>query len=376
MYNRETIIVMKQPFFLLLFIFVFPIFLKAQDPLFSQFWQVPTYSNPAFTGIDGGTSVSLAYRDHWSNIPGGFKTMFLGLEHYEPCLKSALGINVLRDVEGEGALVTNSAGLNYAYTLAFDPGSNLHNLNFGLGAYWMEKTIDWDKLIFSDELDAKRGRINTTQFIPNDQLPVRFVGFNAGVSYRADFKTKRKKRNTQILAGFGVNHLFNAGINSGAIESLQGLETGLPPRYTFRFSFYHPFFTMNATKREFKVMPHFRYQIQGDISESTIGTTLSYTQFALGFFYRNTWPGGSWNNTNTLIIFAGFNFPVGDKGNLDIGATFDANMSGLRTRTGNAFEITMRYHFQHKGWLCKSRNGGSKGAMKCPKMGRKTMSTY
>ena len=147
---------MKQHF-LLIGLFIYTLQLSAQDPTFSQFFNSRTYMNPAAVAMDGGLTVNGTYRNQWNQIPGKFESQFLSVEALS-CLGSAFGVHILHDSEGEGLLNTLSAGLDYAYLIGGEG-----QLRLGFGAAWYQKWVNWDALIFSDQLDAKDGAVLPSQ---------------------------------------------------------------------------------------------------------------------------------------------------------------------------------------------------------------------
>ena len=63
----------------------------AQDPAFSQFYANKLYLNPAFAGSQEGLTLSTAYRNQWSYVPGGFNTYAVSADIQEPYINSAFG---------------------------------------------------------------------------------------------------------------------------------------------------------------------------------------------------------------------------------------------------------------------------------------------
>ena len=101
--------------------------LWSQDPIFSQFFNTPLYSNPASLGMDGSITATAAYRNQWSKVPGGFTTKYLSVESFEPCLPGAVGMSVWQDTEGEGVLKTTAAGLHFAFIAIAETRKTVHN---------------------------------------------------------------------------------------------------------------------------------------------------------------------------------------------------------------------------------------------------------
>ena len=117
----------------------------AQDPSFSQFYANRIYLNPAFTGLEAGLSVAGVSRMQWVNVDQGFRTYGFSVELQEPHIKSGIGLSLFHDTQGLMQLNTTSIGLSYSYTI---PMEN-QNIHFGLQARWIQKSVDWSKIIFS-----------------------------------------------------------------------------------------------------------------------------------------------------------------------------------------------------------------------------------
>ena len=142
---------------------------SGQDFIFSQFFNAPLHLNPAYVGINGGLTGTVTYRRQWNQIPEGFNSLYFSVDNFEPCLPGAFGFSVARDVEGEGLLATTAAKLQFGFVARADTRKAVHNFRIGIAPYWMEKRIDWDRLVFSDQLDARFGNINATAFDPGNR---------------------------------------------------------------------------------------------------------------------------------------------------------------------------------------------------------------
>ena len=349
---------------------------RAQDPVFTQYFNSRIYSNPAFTGIDGALNFTANYRKQWGKVPGGFTTQYVSVEDFEPCFNSGLGMFLMQDTEGEGILRTQMVAVSYAYVIPFRQGKTLHNVRLGISPYYMQKTIDWSRRIFSDQLDPKEGAIFPTQFQPFDNLPVNFGGLNAGFVYRRDRPTKWKD-DSQLSIGVAVNHLLNVSFNTGPIESLQGLDTGLSPRISAFLGYYHPVFRMTNKRYIFYLTPQLRYEKQGQLQSTSLGATIRYETMTVGMFYQNSTPFADWQNTNSLVAYLGFSLGVADDQALDIGLSYDTNAGGLRSRTGGVFEVSLKYYIDNNGLFCKLFDLGSGDSrVHCPPVGQPAKRRY
>src|SRR5205809_7578306 len=89
--------------------------MRAQHFQFSQFYAAPTYLNPAFTGANVCSRVSLNYRNQWSGIPGTFTSYQASIDHTLRSYNSGIGLQFFSDKAGLGSLRTNQISLLYAY---------------------------------------------------------------------------------------------------------------------------------------------------------------------------------------------------------------------------------------------------------------------
>lgn len=350
----------------------------AQDPVFSQFFNNPTYFNPAYVGMDGGVSLTTSYRKQWSEIPGGFTTYYAGVESLESCTPLAMGLQVWQDVEGEGALQTTSASLPVAGVLPFGSIRRPVNLRLAFAPYFMQKTIDWEQLVFSDQLDPKEGAVLATQFRGYDQIPVRFGGVDLGMLLRWDKPTKWKD-NMEFEVGVAVKNALNFRLDTGPVESLQGLTTGLPIRFVAHAGLYAPFFQIGSRLNVFRFVPQVRYERQGGLSVTNLGFLGYYQGASLGLFYQNATPVAGFQNTDALTCYLGLGWNLDRSQAIDIGLSYDINIGGLRSQSGGVFEISLKYFIESDGPLCGLLNAGGRGgagrgpnsSIRCPRIGRK-----
>lgn len=352
--------------------------LAAQDPQFSQFFNAPLHLNPAYVGMNGGVTATAVYRHQWNQIPGGFNTTYLSFDSFEPCLPGAFGMSVWHDEEGEGALTTTAAQLYFGFVGRVESRKTTSNFRIAVSPYWMQKRIDWDRLTFSDQLDPRFGNINASAFQPNANLPIRFGGLNFGFIHRMDIKHGGTE-DIQIAYGVGLHNLLNFSLDTGPIESLQGLDTGLPMRWTAHASLYLPFLSVgNGQINRFRIVPQVRAEGQGGISAVSFGAYGLYQGGAIGLFYHNRHPLAGFANTDALIAYMGIGFDLNKRQAMELGFSYDLNVGGLRSLSGGVFELNLRYYLQGGSMLCglfgKGKIGSNgrrrKGPIQCPPVGR------
>lgn len=178
---------------------------QAQDPSFSQFYASRIYLNPAFTGIENGLSFASASRMQWLNVDQGFQTYVASIEFQEPYLRSGFGLSLFHDTQGIMQLNTNGISLSYAYHIPMDE----HNLHIGFQGHWIQKSVDWDKITFSDELDPVFGDINPTSAVPLLDN-INYTDFDFGILWRFQKDMKIGKlisRDTRTSIGLSLHHL-------------------------------------------------------------------------------------------------------------------------------------------------------------------------
>lgn len=140
---------MKNPYITIWIVILSGYNLLAQDQQFTQFYAVPTYTNPAFAGASVQSRAAIQYRNQWAAIPGGFNAFNASFDQFLPNLNSGVGVLIHADRAGSGALRTTGAHFQYAYEARikrnwfFRPA-----LQFG----YVNKSIDFDRLTFYDQM--------------------------------------------------------------------------------------------------------------------------------------------------------------------------------------------------------------------------------
>lgn len=336
--------------------------LQSQDPHFSQFFDSNrALTNPGFTGIDGGISINANYRNQWFKIPGAFETEYLSIQAASPCINSAFGLHILHNKEGEGRLNTLNAAVDYVYILKLTQKNN--DLRIGLSANLSRKWIDWDELIFSDQLHYKDGILPNSVSMA-DRLygttPMS-MGFKFGVAHRFDIERKGKK-DVKVSYGFGISNLGNFAFNESTPDGFYSTDP-LAWRYSFYTGFIFPFMRYEGPKGyEFMIIPHLRYDQQSQIKKTSLGATAHYGNFSLGIFYQNTYPWGGNRNTDAMIGYMGYFLPSSKKMDIELGISYNSNnvptsfgSSNLGGSTSGVIEVNMRFLFYNKSFLCRDR---------------------
>ena len=99
--------------------------------------------NPAFAGTNECPRATLNYRDQWPGIGRTYITTSASWDQYVKEVGGGLGVLMMHDRAGAGAINTSQFSLLYSYNLKI-------NYNFavkaGFEASFRQINVDWNKL--------------------------------------------------------------------------------------------------------------------------------------------------------------------------------------------------------------------------------------
>jgi type IX secretion system PorP/SprF family membrane protein len=291
--------------------------LYAQDPMFSQFYGNPLYLSPALAGREACSRAVLNYRNQWPGLDGSvYATYSASYDQFVSAFNGGVGVLVLHDVAGQGALTTDNVSLMYSYHL---PVNRKFVLKLGLQGTWFQKSVDWGKLTFGDMIDRRSGFVyNTleTQKIQNKQ------GW--------DFSTGVFGYTKSFYGGFVAKHLTQPD---------EGLLTisKLPLKIMGHFGAMIP---VGDKRNELSISPNILYQNQGAFQELNIGLYMKKSAIVSGFWYRNR---------DAVILLLGIQID-----NFRIGYSYDVTVSKLTNASLGAHEVSLTLKF-----ACKQKPGRS-----------------
>ena len=209
----------------------------AQDPTYSQYNFNQLYYNPAYTGYHYGYQLQATYRTLWPNtggkaFPGPLSTYhawFDGFVNIRKVFHAGIGAFAMQDVEGYGSLTTSSFGISYAQHLpkiGFKTDANPRiRLSVGFKAYFNSVFIDWDKLVFTDQLSKDFGILGLSAFGQQGTIRRNYFDLDAGILLQNNFMGKDKWYNE---LGFSIGHVLAPSISlTGSTED----RTRLPRKF-------------------------------------------------------------------------------------------------------------------------------------------------
>ncbi len=297
----------------------------AQDPQFSQFYANPLYLNPAFAGSARCARFNLNYRNQWPAISGNFQTYSVSYDQHLYPIQGGIGAQVYVDYAGDGTLRTVYAGAMYAYQLNV---TRKFTMRFGLQAAYGQRNIDWSRLTFGDQIDARYGFIYNTQEVQGSEVS-RFFDVNAGVvAYSENF-----------YGGVAVSHLTRP--NEGFLGRAR-----LPIKVTVHAG---ALFQLNKRSRYVSpatISPNILFQMQQNFRQLNIGLYATKGVFVGGLWYRNL---------DSFILLGGIQYKK-----FRIGYSYDFTISRLTNATGGAHEVSLGFQIPCRPPLKKFRT------VKCP----------
>ncbi len=299
--------------------------MSAQDVVFSQFFAAPMELNPALTGLTHAPRVSLNYRNQWPAIPNAYITYAVAYDQYFDKVNSGVGINIISDAEGGGTYTTNRIDFSYAYDLRIEGDFYLRG---GLEAGFVQRRLDWDKLIFLDQIDPLTGTsipIPTEETRP-DNLSRYYPDFAAGVlAYSPIF-----------YAGVAIKHL------NAPDENQLSFETDFAQRpvlYSVHAGAEIELGERNKTGRRTFISPNILFARQADFGQINVGAYAQAGSVFGGVWYRN-----AWSNVDAAIFLVGFQQNI-----VKVGYSYDLTLSQLSTRTGGGHEVSVILNFEKRG---------------------------
>ncbi len=294
----------------------------AQDPQFSQFYANPLYLNPAMAGATECGRVNLNYRNQWPGLSNAYATYNVSYDQNLPGINSGFGILVMSDQQGDGALSRTSASAFYAYKLRV---SEPITINFGVKASYYQEHLNWEKLVFADQINSATGEITgPTSESPPSSFNISVVDFSAGLlmSYYDMF-----------IIGLAVDHLTQP-----QLSFYDDPNSTLDMKITA-----HGSVNINLTQGmlgsydedDIMLQPSVLYMQQGKFHQLNAGLYVTKYPFVVGAYYRH-----NFQNPDAAIVLVGLTF-----NNFRVGYSYDITMSNVGGTAGGAHEISLAWDF-------------------------------
>ena len=239
--------------------------INAQDPVFTQFYDVPMMMNPAFAGSKRNIRAGLGYRSQWMRSDYNVSTFYASADKFMEMMNSGLGIMILNQHEAVSGYNFLEIRGSYAYHLELSD-----ELTFfpGFSVSYAFKQFDFSDLIFGDQIDISTGGISDSTNDPvNLNENVRFLDLSVGGVFY--FK--------EAWLGASLRHLTKPDI-SFADQEKMNLEMFLSVHGGYRFSLYN----YGRLPEDSYIFVTANYMKQGVFNRYDLGGELKLSGFTVG----------------------------------------------------------------------------------------------
>ncbi|PBQ34543.1 hypothetical protein CNR22_23085 [Sphingobacteriaceae bacterium] len=308
---------------LLLFIgftFLAPRFLNGQDMQFTQFYASPVYLNPAFTGANSCSRVSLIYRKQWNGMSNPYTSYMVSFDHYLYNKHIGLGLIVAEDHAGAGSLKTTLIKPSIAYGFKI---TKKHSIRLGMQPGVGIRSVDYGKLLFGDQIYRGGNNVATVEAPMQSKT---YFDLSAGILLNGK----------QFWTGVSIYHL-----NAPNESMINGSPSRIPMQLSLHSGFKIDLNTEEKDshqKKYFTPVLHYRHQKKFD--QLDIGFYLTKHIFTVGAWYRGipllkAYQKGYQNN-DALAFIGGLQTE-----RLKVGYSYDITISNLARVAKGAHEITL-----------------------------------
>lgn len=352
--------------------------IHAQDYTYSQYYFNRIYLNPAFAGADDVLRMNANHREQWFRVPSDFRASNFVLEgqfipRNDIPVRLGGALTFLRDVQGEGMLTNTQARATISAVVNL---AKKNFLNFGLTTAYVQKQINWDRLVFSDQLDPVLGNIYQSS-APRPGTPMAsYTDFDIGMLFR---RVIGKSGDGILSFGISGSHITQPN------ESLLGISSQVPVRFSA-----HTFSLFRITRTRYSssmIAPSIIYESQGGLNTWNIGSYImpfvSADKNSPGTLF-----GGAWyrtqqlpfdlKNRDAIIIALGFQgkYQKTSRQNdwrytkyryWQAGISYDMTVSKLSNAySGGTLEISLVLGFAGRGVKCPQSAFNNKYMMNIP----------
>ena len=313
-------------FFTLLCCFFFSQ-VKAQDPIFTQYFIIPETINPGYSGFLETTYAGVLHRSQWPDLDLKIDTDYAFLNTWSESMNSGIGGSVLSHRENNTNYSFTELNLNYAYRVTLnDKWYFRPAIEIGFGT----KSFGFGGLVLSDQINIGSGIINPVSGDPvvlNDKF--NFFDFSVGMLINSQ----------EAWFGLSLKH-----INKPNISFVD--EKNLPLDMFFSANIGYEFLVVDyldvvAFPYETKFQVSANYMNQGQYNRLDIGTSIMFRTVFFGVSTAmNPWTKAENSHVVTSVnFFGGLQYE-----HLKFGLSHDFSTSKIGN-SGGIYELSLTYQF-------------------------------
>lgn len=312
---------------------------RSQDPIYSQFFNNPIYYNPAYVGISQGLQIRLNYRKQWPNLPGEYNSYNLNLDMASRNLPGSGGIGLMIDkhTAGAGYYERLKVGIPISVRIAL---SEELLVQMGIMTSFVQKSLDWNSLIFMDQLDPRFGNIYPSSFTPPSDAKVTYPDFDIGLALRW-FTSGYAGKEYIFTTGVAIQHAFRPNESFFDLESPLARKIVITGDLIIQNEYYaRPFSSKQRSTRDFRINPGFIFENQQNFNSLSLGFNAYKSNLYLGIWYRTE--RFDFTKSNAMVITTGITTFLNDGTRIKFMYSYDMMLSKVFSRAaGGTHEISI-----------------------------------
>lgn len=301
-----------------------------QDLSFSQLFFNYLYLNPAYAGASKYARLGLVYRNQWLMAKNPYSTYGVSYDRTIRSIKSGVGVNIINDVQANGALQRVSTDFIYAYGIQTSYNSHIRG---GIQSSLFANNYNLSNLVFPDMID-QNGEVTGPAL--NSPKPDLLYDISLGAVGDLDI----------FYGGIAVHHIYQV--------KLAGQRIIIPRKYTIHLGCEFNLYKWYRFKQKLMFSPNIIYIHQQN-----------YDQVNLGFYFtKSNVVAGLWLRENVDLKTHTFVFTTGySNDQFRVGYSYDFSVfqGGFRGLPTSTHEVTFGWNFEYKASKRKYRY------IKCPK---------
>jgi len=299
--------------------------ITSQDPIFTQYYNAPLQINPAFAGNTFAPVIHLNTRVEWPSIGFAYNTYSFSVDRFFHNYNFGSGLLVTMDDSGNGIYKRFRAEGVFSYRLRVEENKFL---KMGLSIAYGQNSLDWQKLVFGDQIDPRFGytlpdgsKIPSEEIQPTD-LTKNYMDISAGILFYS----------RQLYFGVAVKHANSPADYYNTNQSK--VNKGLPVRFTAQVGGEFDMFPNYGGKRKYYT-PSLLFVGQSGLYQFVFNNYFDLGAVFAGIGYR-------WNIVNSDAVL----FSVGMvKDMFKISYSFDYTVSRLSIGSGGSHELGVTINF-------------------------------
>lgn len=301
---------------------------KAQDLIYSQFYNAPVYLNPALNGeFEGDIRFNMIYRSQWTKIRGALDSYTFSVDYQLPVFGGGIGLIVNKSTEGTVYLSKLNVASVFSYSVQLNSESRL---SFGLQAGMINSRVDESRLLFSDQLDSQGiipGAVSSASILSGNNRS--FFDAAAGINLVAG----------NFMIGGSAQHINRPD------ESLTGQISRLPMRYGFHSSY---LISLERYGEDLPaIIPSLVVYRQDKFNSISAGFQFKTSTINLGLWYRGN---GAQNDAIVFSVIFDLFRNAGSANKFRLGVSHDATTSKINySTTGGTTEGALVYETEIPG---------------------------